>query len=499
MLAVRFNPKQFKGIHGYQRNIGCGRRFYSTGTEQDVVVIGAGPGGYVAAIKAAQLGFKTTCIESRGRLGGTCLNVGCIPSKALLNSSHKYEEAKHDLAKHGVKVENVTLDLPAMMKNKEKAVIGLTQGIEGLFKKNGVTYVKGKGKLTSPNDIKVALLDGGTQDIKAKNIIIATGSDVASPPFLKIDEKTIVSSTGALDLKEVPKKMVVVGGGIIGLEMGSVWKRLGSEVLVIEFTGKIASGCDNELTNEFQKTLTRQGMQFKLNTKVTSATVKPSGGVEYTIEDAQGGNAQKLEADIMLVSVGRRPYTDGLGLQEVGVKVDKRGMIEVDDHFKTNIPSIRAIGDCIRGPMLAHKAEDEGIAVAEDIKWPGSAHINYDAIPSVVYTHPEVAWVGFTEEQLKEKGVKYRVGKFPFKANSRARTVGLDAGWVKVLAEEATDKILGVHMIGEAAGDLIQECVLAIEYGGSSEDVARTSHAHPTFMEAVKEACMAAHDKPIHF
>lgn len=476
------------------------RRFASDAEEQDVVVIGGGPGGYVAAIKAAQLGMKTTCIESRGRLGGTCLNVGCIPSKALLNTSHKYEEATKHFAQHGIKVEGtISVDIPAMQKAKETRVAGLTAGIESLFKKNKVTYAKGKGTITGPNEVKVALADGGSKIIKAKNIIIATGSDVACPPFLKIDEKSIVSSTGALALTSVPKKMIVIGGGVIGLEMGSVWSRLGSEVTVVEFTGRIAAGADTDVAKEFQKTLEKQGFKFMLNTKVTAAVTKSGGGVEVTVEDAKGGNQQKLAADVVLVSVGRKPFTDGLGLKEVGVKVDNRGIVEIDDHFKTNIPSIRAIGDVVRGPMLAHKAEEEGIAAVEDIKNPGSGHVNYNAIPSVIYTHPEVAWVGYTEDELKQKGVEYKAGKFPFLANSRAKTNADTTGFVKFLADAKTDKLLGAHIIGPDAGELIGESTLAIEYGASSEDIARTCHAHPTLSEAVKEAAMATYDKPIHF
>jgi len=470
----------------------------ATSEELDLVVIGGGPGGYVAAIKAGQLGLKTACVEFRGKLGGTCLNVGCIPSKALLNASHKYHEAKHEFQSHGIKVGSVEMDLPALMKAKEDRVNGLTSGIEGLFRKNKVQYVKGKGTLTGPNDIKVTLNDGGVTNLKAKNIIIATGSDVAAPPGLQIDEKQIVSSTGALSLPKIPKKMIVIGGGVIGLEMGSVWSRLGAEVTVIEFTQRIAAGADGEVAKEFQKILTRQGFKFMLGSKVTTAQYK-GAQVECTVEDAAGGNSRKVEADVVLVSVGRRPYTDGLGIKELGIKTTPRGVIEVDKYFKTNIPSIRAIGDVIPGPMLAHKAEEDGIAAVEDIVNPGTAHVNYHTVPSVVYTWPEVAWVGNTEEELKEKGIKYKIGKFPFLANSRARTNNDTAGFVKFLADAATDKLLGAHIIGPDAGELISESVLAIEYGASSEDIARTCHAHPTLSEAVKEAAMATYDKPIHF
>lgn len=491
-------PKKFHVSQVSKRNALLTRRF-SSQVEQDVVVIGGGPGGYVAAIKAAQLGLKTTCVEFRGKLGGTCLNVGCIPSKSLLNSSHKYEELKHMHQTHGIKVDSFSVDLPALMKAKEGRVNGLTSGIESLFAKNKVTYVKGKGKIVGPNEVSVTLNDGGSQSIKTKNIIIATGSDVACPPTIKIDEKNIVSSTGALSLSQIPKSMVVIGGGIIGLEMGSVWSRLGSEVTVVEFTGRIAAGADEEVAKEFQKILTKQGFKFKLNSKVTSATPKPNGGVTIVVEDAKGGNPQQLEAEVVLVSVGRKPYTDGLGLKEVGVKTNERGVVLVDSQFRTNIPSIRAIGDCIPGPMLAHKAEEEGIAVAEDIHTAGTAHVNYASVPSVVYTHPEVAWVGLTEEELKAKNIKYKIGKFPFRANSRARTNADVDGFVKFLADASTDKMLGAHIIGPNAGELISEAVLAIEYGASCEDIARTCHAHPTLSEAVKEAAMNAYDKCIHF
>jgi dihydrolipoamide dehydrogenase len=470
----------------------------TAGEELDLVVVGGGPGGYVAAIKAGQLGLKTACVEFRGKLGGTCLNVGCIPSKALLNTSHKYHEAKHEFAAHGIKVGSVEVDIGAMMKAKEDRVNGLTSGIEGLFKKYKVQYVKGKGKLTGPNEVQVAMNDGTSSKLRAKNIIIATGSDVAVPAGIKIDEKQIVSSTGALSLTKVPKKMIVIGGGVIGLEMGSVWSRLGAEVTVVEFTQRIAAGADGEVAKEFQKILTKQGFKFMLGSKVTSAQYK-GNVVECSIEDAAGGNARTLEADVVLVSVGRRPYTDDLGLKELGVNTTPRGVILVDKHFKTNIPSIRAIGDVIPGPMLAHKAEEDGIAAVEDIITPGTAHVNYNTVPSVVYTWPEVAWVGYTEEELKEKQVAYKIGKFPFLANSRARTNNDAAGFVKFLADAQTDKVLGAHIIGPDAGELIAESVLAIEYGASSEDIARTCHAHPTLSEAVKEAALATHSKPIHF
>eukprot|EP00027_Filamoeba_sp_ATCC50430_P010007 CAMPEP_0168551498 /NCGR_PEP_ID=MMETSP0413-20121227/6205_1 /TAXON_ID=136452 /ORGANISM="Filamoeba nolandi, Strain NC-AS-23-1" /LENGTH=495 /DNA_ID=CAMNT_0008582029 /DNA_START=57 /DNA_END=1544 /DNA_ORIENTATION=- len=495
MLKVKVSPKLIKPIQP--------SRFFSSQSKplgrQDVVVVGGGVGGYVAAIKASQLGLKTTCVEYRGALGGTCLNVGCIPSKSLLNSSHKYEELKHLHQVHGIKVDNFSVDLPQMMKMKDSRVKGLTSGVESLFLKYKVNYVRGKGRLTNPNQVAVELNNGGTQIIDTENIIIATGSEVASLPTIKIDEKKIISSTGALSLSEVPKKLIVIGGGIIGLELGSVWSRLGSEVTVIEFTGRIAAGADPEVATELQKILAKQGLKFQMNTKVCSAVYNDKGTVTVTMEDAKGGNQQTLEADVVLVSVGRKPYTEGLGLQEVGVKTSDKGFILVNSNFRTNIPSIRAIGDCIGGPMLAHKAEDEGVSVAEDLVSPGTAHIDYNTVPSVIYTWPEVSWVGQTEEELKKKNIPYKIGKFPFIGNSRARTNADAVGFVKFLADAQTDKLLGAHIIGPNAGELIHEAVLAIEYGASAEDIGRTSHAHPTLSEAVKEAAMSTYDKPIHF
>jgi len=473
-------------------------RGYASAAEQDdVVVIGGGPGGYVAAIKAGQLGMKVTCVETRGKLGGTCLNVGCIPSKALLHASHIYDDTKKYFPEHGIVFQNVKLDLGAMMKSKERSVNGLTSGIEFLFKKNNVKYVKGFGKISSPNEVAVDLSEGGQKVLNTKNIIIATGSDVIGLPFLPIDEERVVSSTGALSLREVPKKMVVIGGGIIGLEMGSVWRRLGAEVTVIEFTDAICGGADAEIAKDFKRILTKQGMKFKLGTKVTGANVKPNS-ITLVTEPRDGGAKEEISCDVVLCSVGRRPYVDGLGLEKVGVKLDNRGRIEVDSHFRTNVPSIYAIGDCIPGPMLAHKAEEDGIAAVEIIAG-GAGHVDYNVVPSVVYTHPEVAWVGQTEEQLKAKGIQYKVGKFPFKANSRARTNDDDEGFVKYLTDAKTDKVLGCHMIGPMVGEMIAEPTLLMAYGGSSEDIARTCHAHPTLSEAVKEAAMAACDKPIHF
>ncbi|KAK9139101.1 hypothetical protein Scep_008782 [Stephania cephalantha] len=472
------------------------RSFSSGSEENDVVVIGGGPGGYVAAIKAAQLGLKTTCIEKRGTLGGTCLNVGCIPSKALLHSSHMYHEAKHSFANHGVKVSNVEIDLPAMLAQKDKAVSNLTRGIEGLFKKNKVNYVKGYGKFSSPSEVSVDTIDGGSTVVKGKNIIIATGSDVKSLPGVTIDEKKIVSSTGALSLSEIPKKLVVIGAGYIGLEMGSVWGRLGSEVTVVEFAPDIVPSMDGEIRKQFQRSLEKQGVKFMLKTKVVG--VDSSGnGVKLTLEPAAGGDQSTLEADIVLVSAGRTPFTAGLGLDKIGVETDKAGRITVDERFTTNVPGVYAIGDVIPGPMLAHKAEEDGVACVEFIAGK-EGHVDYDMVPGVVYTHPEVASVGKTEEQVKTLGVEYRVGKFPFLANSRAKAIDNAEGLVKILAEKETDKILGVHIMSPNAGELIHEAVLALQYGASSEDIARTCHAHPTMSEALKEAAMATYDKPIH-
>ncbi|KAL0903209.1 hypothetical protein M5K25_027569 [Dendrobium thyrsiflorum] len=472
------------------------RGFAAAAEENDVVVIGGGPGGYVAAIKAAQLGLKTTCIEKRGSLGGTCLNVGCIPSKALLHSSHMYHEAKHSFANHGVKFSQLEIDLPAMMAQKDKAVSGLTRGIEGLFKKNKVNYVKGYGKFTSPSEVSVDTLDGGNTIIKGKNIIIATGSEVKSLPGVTIDEQKIVSSTGALSLQNIPKKLIVIGAGYIGLEMGSVWGRLGSEVTVVEFAPDIVPTMDGEIRKQFQRMLEKQKMKFLLKTKVVG--VDTSGdGVKLTLETADGGKQSTLEADVVLVSAGRVPFTEGLGLERIGIETDKAGRITVDKKFTTSVPGVFAIGDVIPGPMLAHKAEEDGVACVEFIAGK-EGHVDYDLVPGVVYTHPEVAYVGKTEDQVKATGVDYRVGKFPFLANSRAKAIDDAEGIVKIIAEKETDKILGVHIMAPNAGELIHEAVLALHYGASSEDIARTCHAHPTMSEAVKEAAMATYDKPIH-
>jgi dihydrolipoamide dehydrogenase len=462
----------------------------------DVIVVGGGPGGYVGAIRAAQLGLKVACVEKRGSLGGTCLNVGCIPSKALLQSSHHFEAASEEFAAHGVKTGKVSLDLKTMMGRKDKVVDDLTKGIEFLFKKNKVDYIIGDGVITAVDTVEVKPAKGKKQVLKTENIIIATGSDVAPLPGVKIDEKQIVSSTGALALGKVPKSMVVVGGGVIGLELGSVWRRLGAQVTVVEFLDSILPGMDGEVVKQVTRTLKKQGMKFKLKAKVASAKASKSG-VTLSVEPRNGGAAEKIKADVVLVAIGRRPYSDGLGLDKVGVAMDDRGFIIVDHDLQTNVPGIFAIGDVIGGAMLAHKAEEEGIAVAESLAGQ-SGHVNYDLIPGVVYTWPEVASLGKTEEALKEAGVDYKAGKFPFSANSRARANADSEGFVKVLADAKTDKVLGVHIVGPAAGDLIQEAVTVMEFGGSAEDIARTCHAHPGLCEAVKEAALAVDGRAIH-
>ena len=463
----------------------------AAGTSYDLIVIGAGPGGYVCAIRAAQLGMKVACVEKREKLGGTCLNIGCIPSKALLHASERYEGAQHHLKDLGIEVSGVKLDLKGMMKHKDKVVAANTSGIEFLFKKNKVDWLKGEGKVLGKGKVAV----GGTT-YETKNIVIATGSDVISLPGITIDEKTIVSSTGAIALDKVPETMVVIGAGVIGLELGSVWSRLGSKVTVIEYLDRILPGMDNEIAKESQKILAKQGLTFKLASKVTSA--KPSGkGVDLTVEPAAGGAGENLKADIVLVAVGRKPYVDGLGVKEAGVELDERGRIKTDGHFKTNVDGIYAIGDVIIGPMLAHKAEDEGVVLAEMLAGQ-SGHIDYNLIPGVVYTFPEIAVVGKTEEQLKTEGVQYKVGKFPFMANGRARAMNATDGFVKIIADAKTDKVLGCHIVGPEAGTLIAEIVIAMEFGASAEDVARTCHAHPTLEEVTKEAALAVHGRPIH-
>lgn len=465
----------------------------------DLVVIGGGPGGYVAAIRAAQLGLKTACVEMRGALGGTCLNVGCIPSKALLQSSHHYEVASHEFADHGIKASGLSVDLKAMMGRKDKVVEDLTKGIEFLLKKNKVDYLIGTGRVIEAGKVGVkdATKKGAKEQvIETRDILIATGSDVTPLKGVKIDETRIVSSTGALALTKIPKTMVVIGAGVIGLEMGSVWRRLGTKVTVVEFLDHILPGMDAEVSKTMLRILKKQGLEFKLSTGVTAAKAGPRG-VELTASPAKGGKAEKIKADVVLVAIGRKPFTDKLGLAEAGVEMDERGFIKVDHHFQTNVAGIFAIGDVIGGAMLAHKAEEEGSACVELIA--GEAgHIDYDSIPGIVYTWPEVASVGKTEEQLKEAGTAYNVGKFPFSANSRARANGDSDGFVKILADQQTDAILGAHIIGPAAGDLIQEIVVGMELGASAEDIARICHGHPGLPEAVKEAALSVGGRAIH-
>ena len=460
----------------------------------DSVVIGGGPGGYVCAIRLAQLGQKTACIEARGALGGTCLNIGCIPSKSLLNLSENFKKAKN-FSKLGIETGDVKLNLDKMMKNKEKAVSILTKGVEFLFKKNKVTYLKGFGSFISDKKISVKGEDGKKKEIEAKNIIIATGSEAMPMPNVEFDEKTIVSSTGALSLKEVPKSLVVVGGGYIGLEMGSVWSRLGAEVNVIEFLDHITPGMDREISEEFMKILKKQNIKFHLNRKVTSIK-KTNNGVQISTSD-NNGDSKEFNCDVALISIGRKPFTSNLNLSSAGVKSDEKGRIKIDKKFQTSAKNIYAIGDVIDGPMLAHKAEEEGIAVAEIIAGQ-SGHVNYDLIPGVIYTTPEVASIGLTEEQLKEKNKSYKIGKFPFMANSRAKAIDEPEGFVKILADKDTDKVLGVHMIGPHVGEMIAEMAVAMEFGASSEDIARTCHAHPTFSEAIKEAALSVEKRQIH-
>ncbi|MBR0652145.1 dihydrolipoyl dehydrogenase [Roseomonas terrae] len=457
----------------------------------DLIVIGAGPGGYVCAIRAAQLGLKVACVEKRETLGGTCLNIGCIPSKALLHSSESFEEAGHHFAEQGIVIEKVGLDLAKMQARKADVVKANVSGVEFLFKKNKITWLKGEGKIAAPGKVEVA---GTTYE--TKNIVIATGSESTPLKGVEVDEKRIVTSTGGLELAEVPKHLVVIGGGVIGLELGSVWRRLGAEVTVIEFLDGLLPGNDGEVRKQFERILTKQGMKIRLKSKVTSA-VADASGVTLKVEPAAGGDAEEMRADVVLLAIGRRPYVAGLGLEAVGVALDERGRVKTDAHFATNVPGIYAIGDAIAGAMLAHKAEDEGYALAELLVGQ-KPHVNYDAIPGVVYTWPEVASVGATEETLKAAGTEYKVGKFPFMANGRARAMGATDGFVKVLADKKTDKVLGAHIIGPDAGTLIAEMAIAIEFGASAEDIGRVSHAHPSLNEAVKEAALAAWTKPIH-
>ena len=461
----------------------------------DLVVIGTGPGGYVCAIRAAQLGMKTAVVEKRATHGGTCLNVGCIPSKALLHSSELFEEAGHGFGAMGIKV-SPKLDLKAMQAFKKEGVDGNTAGVEYLLKKNKIDANHGAGKIVAAGKVEITPEKGKAQTIETKNIVIATGSDVAQLPGIKIDEKKVVSSSGALELSAVPKKMIVVGAGIIGLELGSVWRRLGAEVLVVEFLDRITPGMDADVAKNFQRILKKQGMTFKLGHKVTGIETKGKG-CKVTIEPSKGGDAETVQCDVVLVAIGRVPYTDGLGLEDVGVKLDNHGRVVTDEHFKTNVDGIYAIGDVIDGPMLAHKAEDEGVAVAEILA--GQAgHVNYGVIPGVVYTYPEVAEVGKTEEALKEEGIEYNVGKFPFTANGRAKVNRTTDGFVKILADAKTDRVLGVHIIGADAGNMIAEAAVLMEFGGSAEDLARTCHAHPTLPEAVKEAALAVSKRALH-
>lgn len=477
---------------------------YSTASDEfDLAVIGGGPGGYVAAIKAAQLGLKTVCIEKNDTLGGTCLNVGCIPSKALLHNSHLYHAAAHgDLKKRGIEFDNVRLNLPQIMKQKEDAVKGLTSGVAYLLKNNKVAHVQGLGTITANNEITVTKKDQTQQVVKSKNILIATGSEVTPFPGITIDEQRVVSSTGALSLPKVPESMVIIGAGVIGLELGSVWSRLGSKVTAVEFLPFVGGqGIDSEVSKKFQAILKKQGIEFKLENKVISADTSSPDVIKVHIESAKNAAVKEtLECETLLVCVGRRPYTSSLGLENVGIQVNNRGRIATDKFFRTNVPNIYAIGDCIEGPMLAHKAEDEGIVCVEAIATGSKPHIDYNCVPSVIYTYPEVAWVGKSEEQLKKEGVKYKKGFFPMAANSRAKTIGETEGFVKVLSDAETDRILGVHIVNNLAGELINEATLAIEYGASSEDLARVCHAHPTWSESLKEAALASYSgKAINF
>jgi dihydrolipoamide dehydrogenase len=461
----------------------------------DLVVIGTGPGGYVCAVRAAQLGMKVAVVEKNPTLGGTCLNVGCMPSKALLHASEMFEEAAHSFAKMGVSVSAPKLDLPSMMNFKQQGIDGNVKGVEFLMKKNKIDVLKGTAKILGAGKVEISS-DGKTEAVETKNIVIATGSDIAQLKGIEIDEKRIVSSTGALSLDKVPEKLLIIGAGVIGLELGSVWNRLGAEVMVVEFLDRILPGMDGEIAKQFQRILEKQGFAFKLGAKVTG--VDTSGKTLLaTVEPAAGGAAEKLEADVVLVCIGRVPYTEGLGLKEAGVTLDNRGRVQIDAHFSTNVKGIFAIGDVVAGPMLAHKAEDEGVAVAEIIA--GQAgHVNYDVIPGVVYTTPEVSYVGKTEEELKQAGVAYTSGKFPFTANGRSKVNQTTEGFVKVLADAKTDRVLGVHIIGREAGEMIHEAAVLMEFGGSAEDLARTCHAHPTRSEAIKEAALAVGKRAIH-
>ncbi len=461
----------------------------------DLVVIGTGPGGYVCAIRAAQLGLKTAVVEKRKTHGGTCLNIGCIPSKALLHASEVYEEVAHGLGGLGIQVGKPKLDLPGMMKHKDETVGANVQGVAFLLKKNKVDAYFGAGSIPAAGKVEVTAEDGSKHVLETKSIVIATGSDVTPLPGVTIDEKIVVSSTGALTLGKVPGKLIVVGAGVIGLELGSVWRRLGAEVTVVEYLDRILPGMDSETCKQFQRLMEKQGVKFQLASKVTKVDTAKAGA-KVTVEPAAGGDAQILDADVVLVAIGRRPYTEGLGLEALGVATD-RGQIVIDNKFSTNVPGVYAIGDVVRGPMLAHKAEDEGVALAEILSGQ-HGHVNYDVIPGVVYTYPEIASVGATEDDLKAKGIAYKSGKFPFTANGRARAMRHTDGFVKVLADATTDRVLGVHILGFGAGEMIAEAAVLMEFGGSSEDLARTCHAHPTMSEAIKEAAMAVEKRAIH-
>ena len=464
----------------------------------DVIIIGTGPGGYVAAIKAAQLGLKVAVIDKRATPGGTCLNIGCIPSKALLHASELYAHASHGMESLGIELSGVQLNLEKMMAHKDATVKSNVEGVAFLFKKNKIDWFQGMGKIVAAGKVSVTSENGETKELEAKNIVIATGSDVAGIPGVpvEIDETVIISSTGGLALEKVPETMVVVGGGVIGLELGSVWNRLGSKVTVVEYLDQILGGMDGEVSKQFARMLTKQGMELKLGAKVTNVE-KTDKGAKVTFEPVKGGEAQSIEADVVLIATGRKPYTEGLGLEAVGVVLDNRGRVEIDGSYRTNVAGIYAIGDVVKGPMLAHKAEDEGVALAEILAGQ-HGHVNYDAIPGVVYTQPEVASVGKTEEELKKAGIAYKVGKFPFTANGRARAMEATEGFVKILADATTDRLLGAHIIGFGAGEMIHEATVIMEFGGSSEDLGRTTHAHPTMSEAVKEAAMATFFRAIH-
>ena len=463
----------------------------------DLTIIGSGPGGYVAAIRAAQLGMKVAVVEKWATLGGTCLNIGCIPSKALLHASEMFEEAGHSFKALGIDIPPPVLNLPQMMNHKTETVAANVGGVDYLFKKNKITSIRGIGTIVSPGKVMVTPQTGAALEIDTKNIVIATGSVSAALPGIEIDEKTIVSSTGALSLEKVPGKLLVIGAGVIGLELGSVWARLGAQVTVVEYLDRILPGMDSEVARQFQRMLQKQGMEFKLSSKVAGIDKQENGSLKVRVEPAKGGDMEIIDADVALVAIGRKPFTEGLGLDIVGVALDERGRVRVDQHYKTSVDGIYAIGDVIAGPMLAHKAEDEGIAIAEILN--GQAgHVNYAVIPAVVYTNPEIASVGKTEDELKAAGIEYKIGKFPFTANGRAKAMLATQGFVKILADVDTDRVLGAHIIGKSAGDMIHELVVLMEFSGSSEDLARSTHAHPTLSEAVREAALSLGDGAIH-